>query len=373
MAWLLFTCFFLIGYAILIGYYYGHFKKLPVFDASGYAPKTFVSVLIAARNEEKALPQLLKALTAQTYPQENFEVIVIDDFSTDDTTAVVSTFSKPHIKLIQPDVAANQSSKKRAIEAGVKVAKGPLLLITDADCLPGENWIKTMAAFYEQKKAVFIAAPVRFTHNKSLLQIFQALDFLTLQGITAASVAAHFHTMCNGANLAYTKAAFELVNGFAGIDHIASGDDMLLMHKIWKKERAGVQCVKSVEAIVSTTPMPTWQTFMQQRKRWASKTTHYDDKRVFFVLLFVYLLNCWFLLLFLAGFWNVFAWETAVAFLIMKTAIEWPFVALVTTFYNERKLLRYFFLMQSLHILYTVCIGFISQLGSYTWKGRRTK
>ena len=274
------TFLILLGYLFLIRYYHGHFKKLPFFSASGYAPETFVSVLIAARNEEKTIPHLLEALAQQTYPQHLFEVIVVNDFSTDNTAAVVQTlrqaqdklFSKPHITVIQPGGSAEQSSKKRAIEAGVQHARGPLLLITDADCVPGKDWIKTMAAFYEQKDASFTAAPVLFTHDGSLLQVFQVLDFLTLQGITAASVAAQFHTMCNGANLAYTKAAFERVNGFAGIDHIASGDDMLLMHKIWLQDKNKVHYLKSRDAIVRTAPVPSWPVFINQRKRWASKS-----------------------------------------------------------------------------------------------------
>src|SRR6476469_6176103 len=192
MAWLIVTLLLLVGYAVLMGYYDGHFKKLPLFSAPDFAPKTFVSVLVAARNEEKNLPHLLKALTTQTYPQEQFEIIIIDDFSTDSTAAVVQTFSNPHIHLIRPNSSESQSSKKRAIETGVQHAKGPLILITDADCIPEKDWVKTIAAFHEQTNAVFIAAPVRFTHDHSWLQIFQGVDFLVLQGITAASVAAQF-------------------------------------------------------------------------------------------------------------------------------------------------------------------------------------
>jgi cellulose synthase/poly-beta-1,6-N-acetylglucosamine synthase-like glycosyltransferase len=367
------TLFLLLGYLLLIRYYYGHFKKLPQFSAAGFQPKSFVSVLVAARNEEKNLPQLLHALSLQTYPPELFEVLVIDDFSTDGTVAVVQSFSKSHIRIIQPNVAMQHSSKKRAIEAGVQQAQGPLLLITDADCTPGADWIKTVATFYEQKQALFIAAPVLFTHDGSLLQIFQTLDFITLQGITAASVAAQAHTMCNGANLAYTKAAFESVNGFSGIDHIASGDDMLLMHKIWLQEKERVHYLKSSDAIMRTAPMPTWKTFINQRRRWASKTTHYNDKRIFFVLLFVYLLNVWFVVLLIASFWKPTVLIYALAFLLLKTIIEWPFVSMVATFYNEQKLMRYFFFMQPLHIFYTVLVGASSQFGSYEWKGRRTK
>ena len=367
------TFLLLIGYAGLIWFYYGHFKKLHLFEAGDSAPTTFVSVIVAARNEAETLPHVLHALAAQTYPTENFEIIIVDDFSTDETAAVLQTFSKPHIHIIQPEVAPSQSSKKKALEAGIKKAKGSLLLITDADCLPGENWIKTIAAFYEKRGAVFIAAPVRFTHNGSVLQVFQALDFLTLQGITAASVGAQFHAMCNGANLAYTKAAFQSVNGFEGINHIASGDDMLLMHKIAKKYKNKVHYLKSSDAIVTTSPMQSWKDFFSQRKRWASKTAHYDDKRVLYVLLFVYLFNCWFLVLLLASFSNAHTWKMVVAYLILKTIIEWPFVAKVARFYKEERLMRFFFFFQPLHSFYTIAVGLASQSGTYTWKGRKTK
>ena len=97
------------------------------------------------------------------------------------------------------------------------------------------TWLKTIASFYEEKKSAFIAAPVVLQNDSSVLQIFQALDFLVLQGITGASVHKKIHSMCNGANLAYEKIIFNEVAGFAGIDNIASGDDMLLMHKISSK------------------------------------------------------------------------------------------------------------------------------------------
>ena len=119
--------------------------------------------------------------------------------------------------------------------------------------------------------------------------------------------------------------------------------------------------------------MLTWKAFVNQRKRWASKTQHYQDKRVFLVLLFVYVFNCWFFVLLAVTFWNLHAWKLAAGYLVLKTIIEWPFVAAVAKFYKEETLMRYFFFMQPLHILYTVFVGFISQMGTYEWKGRRTK
>ena len=373
MVLLIVTVLWLAGYGFLIGYYYYHWKKLPVFQPPNEPAHTFISVVVAARNEEKTLPHLLQALQQQTYPSELFEVIVVDDFSTDGTRGVVPTLSKPHIKVLQPAADPLHSSKKKAIEAGVKAAAGGLIVITDADCLPQKEWLSIMAQFYQQKGAAFMAAPVRFTHNGSLLQLFQAVDFLTLQGITGASVAAGFHSMCNGANLAYTKQAFTDVNGFAGIDQIASGDDMLLMHKIKKQYPQKVHYLKHPQAIVTTPPMPTWKQFVMQRRRWASKTAHYDDKAVLLVLLFVYGFNCWFLVLLVAAFFQPLHWITLLVYGVLKTLVEWRFVQSVANFYGEQALMRYFPLLQPLHMLYTISVGFISQLGSYEWKGRRTK
>lgn len=110
--------------------------------------------------------------------------------------------------------------------------------------------------------------------------MFQYIDFVSLQGITAASVSAGFHAMCNGANLAYRKDVFYRVNGFKGIDNIASGDDMLLMNKIKHEFPNAIGFLFSKDAIVSTSPMPDWKAFFNQRIRWASKADKYKDKTV---------------------------------------------------------------------------------------------
>lgn len=374
MALLVVTVLLLALYAGLIYFYYHNWQQAPTFEpASTTLSAPFISVIVAARNEEATLPALLNALKSQIYPAGNFEIIIVDDFSTDNTQNVLKPFLSHQVVCIQPAADAAASSKKKAIEAGVQKANGSLLVITDADCLPPPEWLSIMATFHQQNGAVFIAAPVAYTHNNSVLHLFQALDFLTLQGITAASVTAGWHSMCNGANLAYTKQAFEAVQGFNGIDQVASGDDMLLMHKIKKAYPSSVHYLKHKAAIVRTEPMLTWKDFVRQRRRWASKTAYYDDKNVFYVLLFVYLLNLHFLVLLVALFFNPFYLYVLVGYLFFKTAIEWPFVASVAKFYDEKDLMPYFPLMQPLHILYTITVGLLSQLGAYQWKGRKLK
>lgn len=358
-----------IIYSILIMYFWIAWRSVPVYHPKAADASVKISVIIPARNEEHTIGQLLEALREQTYPAPLFEVIVVDDHSGDNTAGIVRQFS--FATLIQLKEDGINSYKKKAIETGINAATGDLIVTTDADCVPPASWLATMAAFRAEKGSAFIAAPVVFNNNKSLLQVFQALDFITLQGITGAAVHRGFLSMCNGANLAYDKRVFTDVGGFTGIDAIASGDDMLLMHKIKSKYPEKVHYLKSKDAIVSTRPMETWKDFFRQRIRWASKATVYKDKKITVVLTLVYLLNLCFLGLLAAGFISPVLWLYLLGLWVAKTLVEFPFVSSVASFFEKRSLLVYFFFFQPLHIAYTIISGLFGQFGSYQWKGRR--
>jgi cellulose synthase/poly-beta-1,6-N-acetylglucosamine synthase-like glycosyltransferase len=384
------ACGLFIIYGALIVVYYRAWEAIPVFvpgkgvGASALtasplpAAATRISVLIPSRNEEKNIVDCLRSLAQQTYPNNLFEVIVLDDHSADGTVAAVSAFAGGGLRVScvrmaeVPQPETIKAHKKFAIETGVKKASGELIVTTDADCTFPTGWLATLAACYEVKGAKFIAAPVRIvTRSRSLLSVFQILDFLTLQGITGAAVYKRFHSMCNGANLAYSKTAFDDVGGFRDIDSIPSGDDMFLMHKIWLRYPEGTFFLKSREAIVSTAAETTWKRFVHQRTRWASKADRYDDKRIFWVLLLVYLLNVLFILLAVGACWNLWWLWLLVVLLFVKTAVEYPFVRAVAVFFGQGDLMVYFAPLQPLHICYTVVIGWLGKFGSYQWKDRK--
>lgn len=372
--------FMLIGYGLLIESYRRWFLKIKPFTISSSAqPSIFFSVIIPARNEEDRIGKCLQTVSAQNYPQELFEVIVADDFSTDNTADIVRSFQKqfPNICLLQLEKLLQHkqlnSYKKKAIELAIEQAKGDWIVTTDADCIVNNNWLMNFEQFIQKNNSVFVAAPVKFINTGSFVSRFQCLDFMSLQGITAAAVQQGFHSMCNGANLAYNKSAFYEVNGFKGIDEIASGDDMLLMHKIYLKYKKQVHFLFSELAIVETLPMHTWKAFFNQRIRWASKADKFDDKRIIAVLLFIYLFNLSFLLLPFAGIWFKNIALYWVAMMVAKTIIELRFMVPVARFFKETKLLWWFPVMQPLHILYTVIAGWLGKFGNYTWKGRVVK
>jgi cellulose synthase/poly-beta-1,6-N-acetylglucosamine synthase-like glycosyltransferase len=371
---------FLFGHAVLIESYRKWFLKVEPFTPDpALARSIFFTIIIPARNEEEHIEKCLLSVLQQDYPASLFEVIVADDFSTDNTAAIVNTIQEkyPQVRLLQIEKLLQgkqlNSYKKKAIELAIQQSKGDWIVTTDADCLVNTKWLSNMTNFIQQNDSVFVAAPVKFINLGSFVSIFQCLDFMSLQGITAASVNAGFHTMCNGANLAYSKKVFYEVGGFTGIDNVASGDDMLLMHKIYVRFKKQVHYLFSKESIVATAPMNTWRGFINQRIRWASKADKFEDKRIMAVLVFIYFLNLTFLLLPFAAFWVddlVWYW---LAMLVGKTIIDFRFMVPVAKFFEEEKLLWWFPVMQPFHIAYTIIAGWLGKFGKYSWKGRLVK
>ncbi len=370
------SLFFLLAYGILMQLYYHWWKQAPLFSTTGieaWTPDKKITVIIPARNEAANIGNCLQSLLHQNYPTQLLEIIVVDDQSTDETAEIVQSYQHASIRLIQADSSATTAPKKRAISTAINIATSELIVTTDADCTAGPDWIKTIAYYHQHTDTVFIAAPVKMKDTGTLLSTFQTLDFLTMQGITAASAYKQFHQMCNGANLAYEKTAFEKVKGFSGIDTIASGDDMLLMDKISRVFPERVGFLKTTGAIVETAPAISWNEFLQQRIRWASKATHYKDRAIFMVLLLVYLTNLFLLGVALSSIWHP---EMLLYFLLLcviKFLVEFPFVQSVAKFFRQSSLLVYLLMLQPLHIFYIVVSGFLGQVKTYEWKGRKLR
>lgn len=366
-----------MAYLLLILLYRRWFLMLEPFEPEEEIPsRTKFSIVIPARDEEANIGVCLASILANDYPSHLYEIIVINDHSTDGTSAIVEKMQQTHsqIKLIH---LANHLSaglnayKKKAIELAIAQTTGDWIITTDADCVVSTKWLSLLDAYIQKTAVVFVAAPVKFSNTGSFISLFQVLDFMSLQGITAAAVGAGAHSMCNGANLAYEKKAFYAVGQFAGIDQIASGDDMLLMQKIKKAYPGKLGFLFHQDAIVSTLPMPNWKSFINQRIRWASKGTHYQDKSIFWVLLLVYLVNLSLLLLLIIGL--IQQDLSAILYLVLfKTGVELFFLYPVSRFFGQTATLLYFPFMQPVHICYTVIAGWLGKFGNYQWKGRKT-
>jgi cellulose synthase/poly-beta-1,6-N-acetylglucosamine synthase-like glycosyltransferase len=371
MLFLYICIFFFVMYSFTILNYWLAWKEIPVFRPGKKQPAVKISVIIPARNEEQNIGNIIEDLLQQSYPSHFFEIIIVDDHSTDKTAEIVKKYTG--IKLVQLSGLSINSYKKKAIETGIMVSANNWIVTTDADCRADKNWLYTIASCIEEKKPVLIAGPVSMNCSNSFLQIFQSLDFMVLQGITGAAIHKNIHSMGNGANLAYSKEVFNEVSGFAGIDHIASGDDMLLMYKIWVRHPERVCYLKSQDVIVTTDAEKTWKAFFNQRIRWASKAKKYQDRKMFPILLMVYLFNCSFIALFIAGFLEQRYWLYLAGMFVGKILIELPLFISVSKFFNKQWSVKLFPLFQPVHIIYTVLSGLLGQAGRYSWKGRKVK
>jgi len=376
----------LLPYFLLIIYYRQSWLEIEVYcaDVNHQVLNTFISVIIPARNEEKNIGTCIESVIKQTYPANLFEVIIINDYSDDETANIATSYNRRNINVINlADFTGNNilnSYKKKAIEIGISKAKGSLIVTTDADCIVPNKWLETIASYSKKTGSVFIAAPVSFFDLKNedsilkkFLKVFQSLDFMMLQGITGASVHKKIHNMCNGANLAYEKEAFYKAGGFEGIDKIASGDDMLLMHKIQNLYPDRIGYLKSPNAIVKTQAAATVREFMNQRIRWASKADKYSDIKITTVLILVYFLNLWILALVIVSFFQVDIFYLLIFSFFTKTFVELFFLLPVARFFKNEKLLWWFIVAEPFHIIYTLVAGWLGKFGSYTWKGRKVK
>lgn len=371
--------FLFLLYATAILMYRYWFVKLKQYKVpEKFVPSTSFSIIIPARNESSNIVSCLQTIFNNDYPKELYEIIVVDDHSTDNTSALVQELQKTYsnLKLLrladEIDGQLLNAYKKKAIEKAINLASKDWIITTDADCFMQKEWLRNFAAYIQETGHVLVAAPVVFLKENNVLSMFQYIDFLSLQGITAASVSAGFHTMCNGANLAYQKAAFNAVGGFRDIDHIASGDDMLLMNKIKKQYPDGLGYLYAQQATVATHPMPSWKAFLNQRVRWASKADQLKDKSVLLVLVLVYFFNLLIFLMPLMALFNIHYLLYCLIALLLKTVIELSFSIPVGRFFGQ-SFVWWFPLLQPIHITYTVVAGWLGKFGSYQWKGRNVK
>jgi cellulose synthase/poly-beta-1,6-N-acetylglucosamine synthase-like glycosyltransferase len=372
----IFTLGLLLFYVLLLLLYsYGWFAQKEFLIEKNYSPKTRISVIVAARNEAENIERCVQSILSQRYPRHLFELIIVDDHSTDNTVELVCAIASENLKLISLNDFLSEgelviSYKKKALALGIAQSRGSLIVTTDADCWMGNQWLDCLAAIYEKEGPEMIVAPVKFSSDASLLQQFQSLDFMTMQGITVATVRLGLGIMCNGANLAFSRRAYDAVGGYEGINHLVSGDDYLLQLKIKKQFPKGVHYLKSPMAIVSTLPQSTWSNFIQQRIRWASKTGKYDDVKMTLILLSLYTFNCSLFLLGLVAIFDTVLLKTFLLVFIVKVFAELLFLLPVARFYGQTKQLIIFPLLQPLHILYIIVAGFLSRIGKFEWKNR---
>ena len=364
----------ILSYAVftfVLTFFWNRIKPSGVFK---FDKRIFITVVIPVRNEAENIGFLLNDLDKQHFPHEQFEVLIMDDGSTDRTAAIVrglAAKSQVNLQLIALPDTDTPSPKKRAIETAIGHAKGNLIITTDGDCRVESGWLQSIAACYAATGAKLISAPVTFSEERSVTDHLQTVEFASLIGSGASAIAAGYPSLCNGANLAYEKNAFIAVGGFEGVRHIASGDDEFLMHKIAAKYPGGVQFLKDPRAIVTTKAHNNWQAFFRQRKRWASKWKHYQSKTPLFLAIYIFACNFSLIvsgLLYAIGLVDGYFF---ISLLSAKCLPEWLFLGSVLSFLKKPKSIFYIPVTQIIYPFYVCFFGLAAQRPTYEWKGRR--
>ena len=341
------------------------FAKVNSFDYLGLEPKTKFSIVVPFRNEAENLPNLLDSFSKLNYPDDFFEVILVDDDS--DEEFRVSGFGFK-VEIVENNRVSN-SPKKDAISTAMQVAKNEWIITTDADCVVNENWLSALDNYIQLHPISMIAGAVTYHCTNSFLHHFQQLDLASLQGATMGSFGLKKGFMCNGANFAYTKSFFQDLNGFDGNDGIASGDDVFLLQKAIARFPEKVHYLKSQNHIVVTKPVDDWKSLFHQRVRWASKTGSYQSNFGKGLGLIVFGGNVGLLFVvcgLLLGKGNFFL----MSFLLLaKFTVDFVLINKTNRFLKNKT--RFFLMSSLLYPFFSVGVALYSLFGKYEWKGRR--
>ncbi len=333
-----------------------------------YRPSTSVVIIIPARNEASNIRPCLQSILDQNYPASLMKIILVDDQSDDRTLELARSFDDDRLTIVALEdrvLTSSSSPKKRALNIGIDESDAELIITTDADCIASVEWLRSIVSFYEKEDVDMIAGPVLFDPLHSSFEKFQGLDFIGMMGITGAGIHSGLFHMCNGANLTFSRAAFVQVGGYAGTDHIASGDDILLAQKIVQHPDLKIRFLKSTEAIVLTKPVEKISDFISQRLRWGAKSEHYSEKRIIWIQFVVLITSLSLLAFALLGImffkwhWKKYLIAFSILF-VLKSIGDYLSLKRYSTFFNRLGLMRSFFYSSIVHILYISIVGLLS-------------
>lgn len=341
-------------------------------DLKKSAKKTKFSIIIPFRNEAKHLSGLLNSILEMTYETSNYEVVLVDDESTDNSVTIIEAFKLKNpqfnIEIINNNRHSN-SPKKDAINTAIKIAKYDWIISTDADCILLNQWLNCYNDFINTYDPNMIIAPVSFNSNATFLQQFQLIDFLSMQGATIGGFGIRQPFMANGANFGYKKDLFIKLNGFENNNDIASGDDVFLLENFIKHNKKKVVFLKNIKTLVTTFPTESWTALINQRKRWAAKATRFKNPFTKLIGVVVFLANFIYILALLSVLYNYkFLWV-----ILLKIVIDTTLIYKTANFYQQHINPLAYIKTIILYPFFTAYIAIISMLTTFEWKDRAFK
>jgi len=339
------------------------------------APQPFLSVVIAARNESDYILACLQSLGQQTYPSDLFEVLVVDDDSTDGTCQIIRNVSKTQANvhlLCVGDQFANMAAKKRPMSVGIRRARGEWIVTTDADCRMPPTWLAQLATYMHTDTDAIIGFSQVGTTQERLtpFEKMQAFDFLSLMSAAAGSANLGFPLASTGQNFAYRKELFDRVGGFSSVSHRPSGDDVLLLQLLRKSSNKRIVFASDPKSFACSFRPETMRGFWRQRKRWASNAAFQIGLNpIFFVYILIVFATHALIPLSLVIHPN--AWMIPLGCWVIKSVAYWAVVKKGARVFGRTDLLSVWLIWELLQPFYIILIGIAGTLGGFTWKDRR--
>ena len=303
------------AYSLVVLFLSSRIRKQDIVPATVRKQSASVSVIIPFRNEESHLPLLINDLKSQSYPRGLWEVIWVNDHSTDRSGEIAESMINGIQGFKYLTMLPGRSGKKAALAFGIQHASHERLIQVDADCRVGSQFVASHMAYLEKYPADLVAGLVStFSARKKFLEVFERLDLLALAGVGAGSFEIGRPMMCSGANLSYSRKLYMETRAFDPSESTRSGDDMFLMIGARKLNRK-LAYNTAFESSAFTAPVPGFQQLVAQRIRWGAKSTRYGMADIqWFALLVtltnlgIFLMPLWFLLIpggwpYLAGAW----------------------------------------------------------------------
>lgn len=375
----------IIIYLILIGSLIYGFDQVDEFKLQDLKPKTSFTVVIPFRNEAHNLSDLLDSIYKLNYPKSLYEILFIDDQSEDASVVVIEDFMTIHNdfdklsqnKRIQyktiENIKTSYAPKKDAITTAINIAKHEWVITTDADCILPKYWLDSFDELIQTHNPNCIAAPVNYISSNSFFNRFQTLDFLSLQGATIGGFGLKSPFLCNGANFGYRTSIFKSLNGFNGNDEIASGDDIFLLEKLKQLNLNKVDYLKTSKAIVHTKPVENIRLLIQQRLRWASKTSKNPNQFSKLIGIVIAIANLTCISLIPLLLFDKINPRIALAVFVIKFAIDFLLLFKTTRFFRQENILFSFISSSVIYPFFSIYIVILSLIKPYTWKGRTFK
>ncbi|UPT71707.1 MAG: glycosyltransferase [Flavobacterium sp. JAD_PAG50586_2] len=351
------------------------FSKIKSFKATEAAPKTAFTIVIPFRNEEKNLDRLLQSLSYLNYPISLIQIVMVDDFSKDNSVRIYNNWRLEHQSVdttLLENMILSNSPKKDALTRAIPIAKHEWIVTTDADCTVGKNWLLTLDNYIQANNPEMVIGAVKYNTKNNWFHHFQQLDLMSLQGTTIGSFGIGKPFMCNGANFAYTKNFFNAIGGFGGINDKASGDDVLLLQKAVQSNPKKVHYLKNSDFIVNTKPENDLFKLFMQRVRWAGKTTGYNSNYGKTLAVIVLLMNLSLTIAFCLLPFAFLSWKVLLSIFLIKYVVDYILLFKSNSYLRKG---RFFVPIASSFIypLFSSLVGIYSLFGSFSWKGRKFK